>query len=685
MPNLQDISRRNTEESMSPDFLGGAKRFGKKPLKFARNLLMLSIGAEGLLDKIDPKWKEKDEPVKKEPAYNYENETASQDDEENEITIPDELSTFIKEIHKSNTRIEEKLNSHKEPISDIFKDMIDPIMTDDLSEDSHLNLDRDILHNIATSSEQLNEKTPPLKESDEDKFETMLMQEAALKAEEDQVTYLELILEEITNLKTRFGIAFPIGGRSGSGGAMTTAGNMALAATGGAVVTGGVVATAKRFLGKGKDAVAKIPGAIGSAVKPGSIGSKLLGFGKTGAKFLGRSALPVAAGLSTYELMSERRAIDKLEESGELSSKDASNKKFKATSSIAGGLAGGLGGAKAGAVGGAALGSIVPVVGTAIGGLLGAALGGLAGYYLGDKAGGIAGDIRNDYKNREDSIVAKLPPKFSDPLSGVSSTALSTSSATPGKPVHQNNIDYTGDDARFHAADAPVKASEGGYVNDPDDPGGETNHGISKKAYPNLDIKNLTAEEAAKIRKRDYWDKGNVEKLPANMQAIYYDAAINQGLGFAKKAYAESGDNPEAFHALRQQKYESIVANKPSQEKYLNGWTKRNNESLRFTKENAENPAWVKSSSLSPSDFNMSPKINADNIKLASSHDTSTSNHSGSSTQEAPNINVVAPPATVIQSPTKENIIPQPFSQTIHNHEPTISAFINKRYTTFVI
>ena len=33
---------------------------------------------------------------------------------------------------------------------------------------------------------------------------------------------------------------------------------------------------------------------------------------------------------------------------------------------------------------------------------------------------------------------------------------------------------------------------EGGYVNDPKDPGGETNYGISKRAYPDVDIKNLT-------------------------------------------------------------------------------------------------------------------------------------------------------------------------------------------------
>jgi lysozyme family protein len=46
---------------------------------------------------------------------------------------------------------------------------------------------------------------------------------------------------------------------------------------------------------------------------------------------------------------------------------------------------------------------------------------------------------------------------------------------------------------------------EGGYVNDPNDSGGETNFGISKRAYPSLDIKNLTKEDAVQLYYKDYW------------------------------------------------------------------------------------------------------------------------------------------------------------------------------------
>src|SRR6185312_16903801 len=51
-----------------------------------------------------------------------------------------------------------------------------------------------------------------------------------------------------------------------------------------------------------------------------------------------------------------------------------------------------------------------------------------------------------------------------------------------------------------------VVGIEGGYSNDPRDPGGETKFGISKNAYPNLDIASLTLEQAQQIYLRDYWD-----------------------------------------------------------------------------------------------------------------------------------------------------------------------------------
>lgn len=74
---------------------------------------------------------------------------------------------------------------------------------------------------------------------------------------------------------------------------------------------------------------------------------------------------------------------------------------------------------------------------------------------------------------------------------------------------------------------------EGGYVNDPRDPGGETQFGISKRAYPQLDIKALTLDAAKAIYKRDYWDRAQCDKLPPSVAYLLFDAAVNSGIGQA--------------------------------------------------------------------------------------------------------------------------------------------------------
>ena len=75
---------------------------------------------------------------------------------------------------------------------------------------------------------------------------------------------------------------------------------------------------------------------------------------------------------------------------------------------------------------------------------------------------------------------------------------------------------------------------EGGYVNHPTDPGGETNMGISKRAYPNEDIKNMTRERAAFLYRRDYWDACNCDALLPGMALMAFDTAVNCGVKRAK-------------------------------------------------------------------------------------------------------------------------------------------------------
>ena len=59
----------------------------------------------------------------------------------------------------------------------------------------------------------------------------------------------------------------------------------------------------------------------------------------------------------------------------------------------------------------------------------------------------------------------------------------------------------------FEEAFTRLIGHDGGYVNHPSDPGGETKFGISKRAYPGEDIAGLTLQHAKNIYYRDYWGK----------------------------------------------------------------------------------------------------------------------------------------------------------------------------------
>jgi lysozyme family protein len=87
----------------------------------------------------------------------------------------------------------------------------------------------------------------------------------------------------------------------------------------------------------------------------------------------------------------------------------------------------------------------------------------------------------------------------------------------------------------FEQAFALVLESEGGYVNHPDDPGGETKYGITKRQYPSLDIANLTVEQAKHIYKSDYWDAIKGDFLPPVVAGLTFDSAVNQGVPRAIK------------------------------------------------------------------------------------------------------------------------------------------------------
>jgi len=76
---------------------------------------------------------------------------------------------------------------------------------------------------------------------------------------------------------------------------------------------------------------------------------------------------------------------------------------------------------------------------------------------------------------------------------------------------------------------------EGGYTNNPADPGGETKFGICKRSYPDVDIKNLTLDAAKAIYRRDYWNKLGMDSLPPEVVYSLFDCAVNSGISQACK------------------------------------------------------------------------------------------------------------------------------------------------------
>ena len=146
-----------------------------------------------------------------------------------------------------------------------------------------------------------------------------------------------------------------------------------------------------------------------------------------------------------------------------------------------------------------------------------------------------------------------------------------------------------------------VLEHEGGYVNDPDDSGGETNFGIAKRSHPDVDIKNLTKEGAKEIYKSVYWDKNKVEKVPEQLRHIYFDMCVNMGRKRAGRIVQRAANNKghnlvvdgvlgpvtlgkinnvelERVRAFRIKYYADLVTRKPNQEKFYFGWFRRSLE-----------------------------------------------------------------------------------------------------------
>jgi lysozyme family protein len=121
---------------------------------------------------------------------------------------------------------------------------------------------------------------------------------------------------------------------------------------------------------------------------------------------------------------------------------------------------------------------------------------------------------------------------------------------------------------------ALVLKHEGGLSEDPADPGGLTNFGISQRAYPHLDIKALTKEEAAAIYRQDYWTPKMAALDDQRLANCVLDCAVNQGPEVARSFLSITQHLP-SFQQMRIIRYFDATFRKTELRQFLNGWIKR--------------------------------------------------------------------------------------------------------------
>ena len=150
---------------------------------------------------------------------------------------------------------------------------------------------------------------------------------------------------------------------------------------------------------------------------------------------------------------------------------------------------------------------------------------------------------------------------------------------------------------------------EGGFVDDPDDPGGRTNKGVTQAVYKAWrageglaprDVAQIEDAEVAAIYERDYWRRAGAGTLPRKLDLVQFDTAVNMGVGRAVRILqttlgctADGAFGPQTAAAVkdcepmaatrrycdvREGIYRSIVANRPVMAKFLRGWLNRLND-----------------------------------------------------------------------------------------------------------
>lgn len=158
----------------------------------------------------------------------------------------------------------------------------------------------------------------------------------------------------------------------------------------------------------------------------------------------------------------------------------------------------------------------------------------------------------------------------------------------------------------FERALQTVLFYEGGYVNHPDDPGGETNKGVTQKVYDswrtykNLETRSvrfITNEEVEAIYRDNYWIPSRADDLPIGVNLVHFDFAVNAGLRRAaitlQRCVSVSVDGiigpitlgavnalepaelVSRYSEARRQFYNNLANTRPKLKTFLRGWLNR--------------------------------------------------------------------------------------------------------------
>lgn len=155
--------------------------------------------------------------------------------------------------------------------------------------------------------------------------------------------------------------------------------------------------------------------------------------------------------------------------------------------------------------------------------------------------------------------------------------------------------------ATFNAYFPELIKHEGGYVDHPKDPGGATNWGITLatlqaargRPVSKQDVRNLTHVEARSIYRANYWDAIKADDLPAGLDALAFDIAVNHGVGrWRQWVPLTKGLSPQdAIRAITERRrrfYRSL----PTFKTFGKGWMRRTDGveawALRWAEKHAE-------------------------------------------------------------------------------------------------